>query len=127
MRVKLFFIFFILLLLAQSWAFGLEVNPHGDSEAGADLISDIYQAGPYLIYDCQEKHWVCVLESYHKDCQMKREKDLLDKEGLYHSCAPLGVLPTKKSCFQRQLFLTTHNYGTRFCIKDSWKTKATDF
>lgn len=87
-----------------------------------DLIADNYEAGPYLIYDCEEKHWVCVMEEFYKECEEKRKKDLTES-GLYHSCAPVGTFPTKKSCFQRQLFLTTHNHGKRFCIRDEWKEK----
>ncbi len=87
-----------------------------------DLIADNYEAGPYLIYDCEEKHWVCVMEEFYKECEEKRKNDLKEN-GLYHSCAPIGLFPTKKSCFQRQLFLTTHNHGKRFCIRDEWKEK----
>ena len=91
-----------------------------------DDISEKYEAGAYLIYDCEEKHWVCVLEPYFKICREKREKDLLNQSYLY-SCAPIGEFPNKKSCFQRQLFLTTHNYGARFCVKDYWKSKALEY
>lgn len=113
----------------------LTVSVHGNgpprSLAGFDPIQDVlsekYEAGAYLIYDCEQKHWVCVLESYFEECKLKRQKELMNEEKLLHSCAPLGVLPTKKSCFQRQLFLTTHNHGQRFCIKDTWKKKAVSF
>jgi len=88
-----------------------------------DEIADNYQAGPYLIYDCIEKHWVCVLEPYYTSCQEQRKKDLDLAEEFSHSCAPIGKFPNKVSCFQRQLFLTTHDHGDRFCIKDEWKQK----
>lgn len=87
-----------------------------------DLIAHNYEAGAYLIYDCQEKHWVCVLESYYLECQKQRQLDNMSKSD-FHLCAPIEAFPTKKSCFQRQLFLTTQNHGTRFCIKDQWKSK----
>lgn len=92
-------------------------------DPGTDLIAHNYEAGPYLIYDCEEMHWVCVMEDFYKECEEKRKKDLIEI-GPYHSCAPVGFFPTKKSCFQRQLFLTTHNHGKRFCIKDEWKVKT---
>lgn len=109
----------------------LSFNTLGDDQAKVlsgydpvtDIIADNYEAGPFLIYDCDQKHWVCVLESYYKDCQEKRHRDA-EHGTFYHSCAPIGKFPTKKSCFQRILFLTTHHHGTRFCIKDEWKTKA---
>ena len=90
-----------------------------------DIISNNYEAGPYLIYDCKEQHWTCVLESYYKDCQEKRQRDLAS-EDISHSCAPIGYFPTKKSCFERQLFLSTHDYGKRFCLKEKWKEKNLD-
>lgn len=92
-----------------------------------DIIADNYEAGQFLIYDCDEKHWVCVLESYFKECEEKRQNDKTLPDKITHSCAPIGEFPNKRSCFQRQLFMTTHNYGPRFCIKDEWKTKAVDF
>lgn len=82
-----------------------------------DDISDKYQAGPYLIYDCLERHWVCVLESYYSLCHEQRKKDLDLVENDLFSCAPIGKFPNKISCFQRQLFLTTHHHGDTFCIK----------
>lgn len=92
-----------------------------------DIIAENYEAGPYLIYDCKEMHWVCVMESYYKECEEKRSRDLASTQDVYHSCAPIGLFPTKKSCFQRQLFLTTHNHGKRFCVKDNWKSKAVKY
>ncbi len=91
-----------------------------------DIIAENYDAGPYLIYDCKEQHWVCVMESFYKECEEKRGRDLAGANTVYHSCAPIGLFPTKKSCFQRQLFMTTHNHGKRFCVKDSWKPKAVE-
>lgn len=92
-----------------------------------DIIAENYEAGQYLIYDCKEKHWVCVTEEYHKECQEKRARDVANTEETIHSCAPIGIFPTKKSCFQRQLFLTTHDHGARFCIVDKWKSKAVSY
>ncbi len=90
-----------------------------------DIISDDYEAGAFLIYNCEKKHWVCVLEDYYKDCQASRLSDE-KKEGVYHSCAPIGEFPSKKSCFQRVLYLTSHNYGDRFCVKNEWKEKGVE-
>ena len=91
-----------------------------------DVISDKLDAGRYLIYDCQEKHWVCVLESYYKDCELRRSMDA-KSDSVHHSCAPVGALPSKKSCFQRVLYLTSQHVGTRFCVKDQWKKKSVKF
>lgn len=94
-------------------------------DPNTDIIAENYEAGSYLIYDCEEEHWTCVLEPYFKECEEKRTRDLASAKET-HSCAPIGNFPTKKSCFQRQLFYVTHNQGKRFCLKDSWKQKNLD-
>ena len=87
-----------------------------------DIISEDYEAGPFLIYDCEKRAWICVLEDYKKDCLLKREQDIHDKK-LDLRCAFISELPNKKSCFQKQLFMVSQNSGTRFCIGDGWKQK----
>ncbi len=111
----------------------LFITPLGRSDDGpkslagfdpkVDIIADNYEAGPFLIYDCKEKHWVCVTGPYFKECEEKRLAEA-GLTGTHHSCAAVGEFPTKKSCFQRLLFMTTHQHGSRFCIKDEWKGKA---
>jgi hypothetical protein len=86
-----------------------------------DMISENYQGGPYLIYDCVEGHWVCVSKSYFDDCEKKRKSELESDDFLLSrsiSCAPFELMPSKQACFQRQLFLTSHYFGTTFCQRD---------
>lgn len=114
---------FLLLLITQvAWSDD-QLKSLAGFDPKVDIIADNYEAGPFLIYDCQEKHWVCVTAPYFKECEERRLKDGV-RSGTYHSCAAVGEFPTKKSCFQRQLFMTTHQHGSRFCIKDEWKNKA---
>ncbi len=87
-----------------------------------DIISENYEAGPFLIYDCKEKHWTCVLESYYRDCEKSRVTDHHEKK-LNMACAAVAEFPTKKSCFQKQLFLVSKNMGTKFCVGKDWKEK----
>lgn len=97
-----------------------------DFNPRTDIIADNYEAGPYLIYDCQEKHWTCVSEPFYRNCEEQRKKSTQESLDV-HPCAPIGLFPTKKSCYQRILFLTTHNHGNRFCIKEDLRTKAFKF
>jgi hypothetical protein len=120
-KLMLFCMFFAPVLLADS---GEKVLNGYD--AAVDVIAENYEAGPFLIYDCVEKHWTCVLESYYKDCQVRREKDIHEKK-LDLSCAPIAGLNNKKSCFQKQLFMVSQNMGERFCIGDDWKQKEISF
>ena len=94
-------------------------------DARVDIISEDYEAGPFLIYDCQKKSWICVLEEYQKTCLEKRAKDVHERK-LELSCAFISELPNKKSCFQKQLFMVSQNMGNRFCIGDDWKQKEMD-
>ncbi len=89
-----------------------------------DLIADNYEAGPFLLYDCMEGHWTCVTEEFYRECEKARESQLYAKDRIQFSCAPMAEFANKKSCFQRQLFLTTNNFGQGLCIRDEWKTRS---
>ena len=91
-----------------------------DYEPRTDNISEKYFAGAFLIYDCEEKHWVCVLKEDFATCNEKRAKSISGREKQL-PCAPIGEFPTKKSCFQRQLYLSGQAHGNRFCILDELK------
>ncbi len=114
----------LILLLAIASGVNAEeevVNPMPvDFEQKTDSISDKYTAGAFLIYDCEEKHWVCVLNEDYKICDEKREKSIKAREK-FLPCAPIGEFPTKRSCFQRQLYLTGQAHGSRFCLLDELK------
>jgi hypothetical protein len=88
----------------------------------ADTISDNYEAGAYLIYDCEEGHWACVKQVFHDDCQGKQENESTTA-GVRSRCAAFGEQASKKGCFQRQLYMVSQNWGTRACVKKAWKEK----
>jgi hypothetical protein len=118
-----FMVFFLLLslpLLAQE-----NKDPAGFDPV-ADNFSEKYEGGPFLIYDCVDKHWVCVLESYYMACEKQRREDIDNKKQLL-SCAPLGTYLNKKSCYQRQLYMVGQNYETRFCLHPDMKQKELKF
>jgi hypothetical protein len=91
-----------------------------------DSFSQKYEGGPYLMYDCVDKHWVCVLESYYTDCEKLRAVDIENKKFTL-GCAAIGQFPTKKACFQRQLYMIGQNYETRFCIHPDMQQKELKF
>jgi hypothetical protein len=90
-----------------------------------DTISDKYYAGAFLIYDCEEGHWVCVLPDDYSQCEKKRAESVAKKEK-YLACAPIGEFPTKRSCFQRELYLTGQAHGHRFCLLDELKKEEAE-
>lgn len=115
----------LLLILFSTSLSAYEIYPNG-YDATRDVIAENYEAGPFLIYDCKEGHYVCVLSDYYKKCEADRADDLIGRK-LNLSCAPIGEFPNKKSCFQRQLFMTSQAYGPRFCISDYWKQKEISY
>lgn len=123
MLLKLMLFYFLLMNMTLADSGEKVLNGY---DPKVDIISEDYEAGPFLIYDCVQNHWTCVLESYYKECEKKRSEDLhFKKERM--SCAPVGELPNKKSCFQRQLFLVSQNVGYRFCIGPVWQQKEIKF
>lgn len=115
MRLIIFLVFFQIghqHFLAQA----VEKIPAGDDPIRDD-ISNKYQAGAYLIYDCGEGHWVCVREEDFKECRAQYEEDRQNDKGQY-SCVPVEEFKIKKSCFQKQLYLVSNAYGGRFCVNE---------
>lgn len=96
-----------------------------DFDPRTDIISEKYEAGPYLIYNCKEKYFVCVMEANYKECEAERTQENADKK-LELGCAPISKMLNKKSCFQQQLFFVSQNQGTKFCVGESWKQKEID-
>ncbi len=85
-------------------------------------ISEEYNSGAYLIYNCQNQLWVCVAEENYQECEAERIKDIAHARAR-SGCAPLKKFVTDKSCFERQLYLISQNYGNRICVLDEWRQK----
>lgn len=113
---------FLLLVFVSFWGSAQEEGPKvpQDFSPKQDMIAENYWAGAWLMYDCQEGHWVCVLQEDYDVCVEKRAKAMTLKEK-HLPCAPIGEFPTKRSCFQRELYLTGQAYGHRFCLLDQFK------
>lgn len=92
-----------------------------------DMKESLEEGGSWLIYNCEGKNWGCVARDAFQECgEIQKREDFLGEAETF-SCVPIGEMASKRSCEQRLLFLTTQNYGARFCIKDQWKNKAIDF
>ena len=85
-------------------------------------ISEEYNSGAYLIYNCQNHFWVCVAEENFKECEAQKIEDVAHARAR-SSCAPVKKFVTDKSCFERQLYLVSQNYGDRICVLDEWRQK----
>ena len=62
-------------------------------------ISNKYNRGRYLIYDCVDKHYACVFLDNLDKCRKDRDKALEDNR-FSLPCAPLKVFNTQKDCFK---------------------------
>ncbi len=83
----------MIFLLISSLFFGREVKAEI-----VEIISDKYIQGPYLVYDCQDQHWVCTEESQYKNCESSLNKAMDDKNS-YLPCLPIeGKFKSHKDC-----------------------------
>ena len=71
-------------------------------DSAKDEISDKYMAGPHLVYDCEDKHWVCIADEEKKECVEGRDLSRL-KKGRSLKCTYFKSFEDKSGCFQAQL------------------------
>ncbi len=83
MSLKLFVFLWSSVVLAQT----------GERER----ISNRYYKGPVLIYDCRDRHFVCVDQVSADDCHQGRT-EALKKNRFDLVCAPLKVFKTEPEC-----------------------------
>jgi hypothetical protein len=131
---RLIFISAFLVLSAQaqeqaevSSAVSKDTESFEEFDTARDEFSDKYMAGPHLIYDCEDKHWVCVDDRVKKDCLEGREKRELDK---FRSlkCTFVKTLEDKPSCFKHQLsMINSANDPEWSCTVDKWRAKNIKF
>ena len=63
------------------------------------VISSRYIAGPYLIYQCENKHFACISLLNYQECEEARETSIKRKESRL-SCAPLRKFENPNKCLQ---------------------------
>lgn len=78
------------------------------------FLSLKYTRGPYLIYDCKDKHWVCAGKAEFNYCQESRDFQIKERsESL--GCVPVRSFNTEIDCNSSQKKLTSRAVATRFC------------
>ena len=75
-------------------AWGLEIN-----ESDSKVISLNYVSGPYLIYQCQNKHFACISKFNYESCVERRETAIRLKMRTL-PCAPLRVFENVDECLK---------------------------
>ena len=78
-------------------------------------ISKLYRSGEYLIYDCNNRHFVCADEISFNECREKRNF-AIDKRFFLLPCAPLKKFEHYEVCVETQ-YSKTYQMGNRdFCF-----------
>ncbi len=80
-----------------------------------DDISDKWFAGSSLVYDCEDKHWVCVAPSDYANCSRQRESELKQQKHIL-GCVPADIFSSKKDCQQAAKRLVGQGIYPRVCI-----------
>lgn len=77
-------------------------------------ISEVYNQGPFLIYDCQGSFWACVSEEGNNICVEGR--DATKNVGAdFYPCAPIQRYATIEDCEVVQSDLVERNLSDEIC------------
>lgn len=85
-------------------------------------LSDLYQRGPFLVYDCVNKHWVCTASNEFKRCEGGRVKAIEDKKAKM-PCVPVKDFKTEASCITQQKYVTNSGMSSVSCIHPEIKLR----
>lgn len=79
-----------------------------------------YQKGPYLVYDCQDHHWVCTGRLEYMRCEDQREHTKR-QNGDFYTCQTIKKFESLDSCLSRQRRMTDYNPTDRFCYSKDYQ------
>lgn len=101
-------IFYIIL---KSFCYAQE---NTDIAQQSQRLSIKYTKGNILLYDCDDKHWVCTDMLEQKNCLERREQITLDKDQFY-PCVVYKTYKVYDDCIKDQQRLTDHAIQVLFC------------
>ncbi len=123
-KVIIRLIFILAFVNSQAFA---QKESFEEFDTAADEFSDKYMAGPHLIYDCEDKHWVCVADYEKKVCDESREKITLEKKRDL-KCTYFKSFKDKKECFNYQLSVITNAVDPAWtCTVPNWRFQDIKF
>ena len=116
-------VFFLFAVFAQTWSFARTNGQEamGQATEGKDFLqqdpnlSARYQRGPFLIYDCDSRHWVCAGKAERDRCQNWRQEGLAKREKRL-ACAFFVSFDSEKACQKKQLQMIENAGAHRFCL-----------
>lgn len=104
-----------------------EAESFEEFDTARDELSEKYMAGPHLVFDCEDKHWVCVADDEKKNCEAKRDELKLKKERQL-SCTYFRTFESKKECFTyQQSLISNATDPTWTCTVDKWRFQTIKF
>ncbi|MCK5074349.1 MAG: hypothetical protein KAQ98_13045 [Bacteriovoracaceae bacterium] len=110
------FICIVFFLLYQGEGVSQSENSHDEHEFVKSVrISDKYDAGNYLIYDCIGRHFACVNGKSFRWCKLARKKSKILDRAVF-ACAPLKKFESLKECSKKQYELIHSMPSKIFCI-----------
>lgn len=78
-------------------------------------INKKYYRGSNLIYDCEKRHFACVIEDNFNECEDLRESEYAKKKTSY-TCVPLKKFTSQKECFENQMRAVETVVNRGFCL-----------
>lgn len=78
-------------------------------------LSERYQRGSYLVYDCASRHWVCTAKDEYQRCERERAEAKQNRQGNL-VCGHFRKFDTIEQCQQKQRHMTDFNSSDRFCL-----------
>ena len=101
---------FLIAFLSQINAQDEDLRPHISFQ-----MTDGYSSGPFLIYDCNKRSFICVDELNFNECRSER-KFAIQQRYFNLPCAPLKEFKHYNYCVDQQYELV-HNISRRdFCF-----------
>ena len=120
--MKVITIFYLLLIFPLQAQYALDSLNGGivKDSLGGKPISQRFVDGRYLIYECDDKHYVCVDEEGYEKCQyIRRNRKIGQFENL--GCAPLKVYDDVAKCFEKQKSMIGSAKNIPFCFKSNFQ------
>jgi hypothetical protein len=117
--------FVIVLLLGI--VIGHSAGASEEFDFGRDVISDKWFAGSSLVFDCENRHWVCVAPEDHQQCAQARERTLI-KGKRELACAPAEVYQKRADCHETlRRMVSEGNAYPRVCLHPNERSRIIGF
>lgn len=84
--------------------------------------SDKYFSGEYLMYDCQDKHWVCGDKEAKLNCDAAVQR-YLPTDSVYIPCFVVKKFESLSECVHHNKNVVSNLAPTRNCFHPKYKKK----